>query len=91
MTSNGDKAGASKVLLPAPLIRALDQSEQVKDKVEQCAAELSSVNAVLKEEIADGAPLRTLRPRPSTLLHSRAKSKGGKLTVRPGIGETTLS
>lgn len=58
MTSNGDKAGASKVLVPPPLIRALDQSEQVKDKVEQCAADLSSVNAVLKEEITDGVPLR---------------------------------
>ena len=57
MTSDGEKAGASKVPLPAPLIRALDQSEQVKDKVEQCAADLSSVNAVLKEEITDGVPL----------------------------------
>jgi diguanylate cyclase len=60
MTSNGDKAGASKVLVPAPLIRALDQSEQVKDKVEQCAADLSSVNAVLKEEIADGVPIHVV-------------------------------
>jgi diguanylate cyclase (GGDEF)-like protein len=56
MTSDGEKPG-SNVLLSAPLIRALDQSEQVKDKVEQCAAELSSVNAVLKEEITDGVPL----------------------------------
>lgn len=46
------------MLAPAPLIRALDQSEQVKDKVEECAADLSSVNAVLKEEIADGVPLQ---------------------------------
>ena len=58
MNSDGEKAGAAKVLVPAPLIRALDQSEQVKDKVEQCAAELSSVNAVLQEEIADGVPLQ---------------------------------
>ncbi|CAN5872458.1 hypothetical protein BH24GEM1_BH24GEM1_15590 [soil metagenome] len=43
--------------VPAPLTRALDQSEQVRDKVEECAAELSSVNAVLKEEITDGVPL----------------------------------
>jgi diguanylate cyclase len=54
---NSDGEQADKVLLPAPLSRALDQSEQVKDKVEQCAVELSSVNAVLKEEIADGVPL----------------------------------
>jgi diguanylate cyclase (GGDEF)-like protein len=57
MNSAGDKAGAIKVLVAAPLSRALDQSEQVKDKVEECAVELSSVNAVLKEEIVDGVPL----------------------------------
>jgi len=51
------EAGADKVVVPAPLIRALDQSEQVKETVEQCAAELSSVNAVLKEEITDGLPI----------------------------------
>jgi diguanylate cyclase (GGDEF)-like protein len=40
-----------------PLSRALDQSEQVHDKVEQAAVDLSSVNAVLKEEVAQGVPL----------------------------------
>ena len=40
-----------------PLSRALDQSEQVHDKVEQAAIDLSSVNAALKHEIAGGAPL----------------------------------
>ena len=54
MSSNGENARGGKVLVP--LSRALDQSEQVKDKVEECAADLSSVNAVLKEEIADGVP-----------------------------------
>jgi len=58
MNSNGEDASGGKVLVPAPLSRALDQSEQVKDKVEECAADLSSVNAVLKEEIADGVPLQ---------------------------------
>lgn len=57
MNSDEEKEGTDKVVVPAPLSRALDQSEQVKDKVEQCAAELSSVNAVLKEEITDGVPL----------------------------------
>ncbi len=57
MNSDGEKAEAAQVQVPAPLIRALDQSEQVKDKVEECAAELSAVNAVLKEEITDGVPL----------------------------------
>lgn len=57
MSSDGKKAATGKTLEPTPLIRALDQSEQVKDKVEQCAEELASVNAVLKQEIAEGVPL----------------------------------
>ena len=40
-----------------PLVRALTQSEQVKNKVEECAQELSSVNDVLKQEITDRVPL----------------------------------
>lgn len=58
MDSQGKNAGADNALESTPLIRALDQSEQVKDKVAQCAVDLSSVNAVLKEEIADGVPLQ---------------------------------
>jgi diguanylate cyclase len=54
MDSAGDKATATNVLVTAPLSRALDQSEQVQDKVEECAVELSAVNAVLKEEVSDG-------------------------------------
>jgi diguanylate cyclase len=57
MDSAGENAEASQVLVTAPLSRALDQSEQVKDKVEECAVELSAVNAVLKEEVSDGVPL----------------------------------
>ena len=41
-------------LEPTSLTRALGQNEQVKDKVEECAADLSSVNAVLKQEVAEG-------------------------------------
>src|SRR5687768_9198785 len=41
----------------APISRALDQSEQVQDKVKQAAADLSSVNAVLKDEIANSGAL----------------------------------
>jgi len=59
MNSDGKKTTTAEALKqPAPLARALDQSAQVKDKVEQCAAELSSVNAVLKHEISEGVPLR---------------------------------
>jgi diguanylate cyclase len=54
MDSAGDKAATTNVLVTAPLSRALDQSEQVKDKVEECAVELSAVNAVLKEEVSEG-------------------------------------
>ncbi len=39
------------------IARALDQSERVRETVEQAAADLSSVNGVLKNEIADGVPL----------------------------------
>ncbi|MBA3659655.1 MAG: GGDEF domain-containing protein [Gemmatimonadales bacterium] len=53
----GEHAGTEATPAPPSIVRALDQSEQVQDKVEQCAAELSSVNAVLKEEIAAGVPL----------------------------------
>jgi diguanylate cyclase (GGDEF)-like protein len=34
-----------------PLIRALDQSEQIKEVVEECAEELAAVNSELKEEL----------------------------------------
>ncbi|MES2361362.1 MAG: hypothetical protein V4646_06130 [Pseudomonadota bacterium] len=36
---------------PTPLARALDQNETIKDTVEQSAAELVVINAVLKQEI----------------------------------------
>jgi diguanylate cyclase len=39
------------------LDRTLHQSERVRDKVEQAAVDLSSVNAVLKDEIAEGVIL----------------------------------
>ena len=51
-----DRAGARRPDT-GPLSRALNQSEHVQDKVEQAAVDLSSVNAVLKDEIDAGAPL----------------------------------
>jgi len=51
-----DRAGAPRPNT-APLIRALDQSEHVQDKVEQAAVDLSLVNAVLKDEIDASLPL----------------------------------
>ncbi len=40
-----------------PLVTALNQSEQVKGKVEECAQELATVNEVLTEEISQHLPL----------------------------------
>src|SRR5688572_22932802 len=48
---NPDAIESPAALRRAPaLVTALNQSEQVKDKVEECAQELSSVNNVLKQE-----------------------------------------
>jgi len=43
------------------LVRALTQSEQVKDKVETCAVELSEVNTVLKGELIEHLPLEDIQ------------------------------
>ncbi|MDN5835836.1 MAG: diguanylate cyclase [Nitrosospira sp.] len=39
---------------PHPLDQALEKSQEVKDKVEKCAIELSTVNETVKKEIAAG-------------------------------------
>jgi len=44
----------------ATLARALDRSEQAKAKVEEHATDLSSVNTVLKQELAHGVSLKTI-------------------------------
>jgi hypothetical protein len=43
---------------PISLSRVLDQSEHIKEVVEECAEELSTVNTVLKQELTslDGLP-----------------------------------
>jgi len=45
----------------ASLQRALGQSELVQDKVAQAATDLSSVNAVLKDEVAEGTPVANVK------------------------------
>lgn len=57
MSSDITKTATQAVVTVLPLVNALNQSEQIKGKVEECAQELSSVNAVLKEEITDKLPL----------------------------------
>ena len=54
--ANPGKNAAPKVPAAASLNHALKQSVEVKDKVEQCAVELSSVNAVLTQTMVAGAP-----------------------------------
>ena len=43
------------------LAKALNQSEGVKRKVENCAQDLSSVNVVLKEELLERFPVKEIR------------------------------
>ena len=57
LSSNPKQADPVGALGPLPLARALDRSELVREKVEECATELSSVNLVLKQELAVGVPL----------------------------------
>jgi diguanylate cyclase (GGDEF)-like protein len=57
MSSEADKPPPGAPDTPAPLVRALRQSEQAHHKMEQAAVDLSSVNSLLKEEIAEGVPL----------------------------------
>lgn len=57
MGSDAKETAAPAVVKDPPLVRALNQSERVKHKVEECAQDLSSVNAVLKQEIAEDLPL----------------------------------
>ncbi len=55
---NGDPPSAPDNNEPAKnLIRLLGQIEHVKDLVEECAAELSSANGMLKNELAGSGPL----------------------------------
>ena len=45
------QSSSSTTPAAAPLVRALDQNEAVKDTVEQSANELLVINAVLKQEL----------------------------------------
>ena len=58
MISNAKKKLTAAVLKAPPLVKALNKSEQVKGKVEECAQELSSVNEVLKQEVTGHLPLQ---------------------------------
>ena len=76
MTADRDKdrSPVDSSKLPS-LQRTLDQSEKVKDKMEEAAVELSDVNAVLKEDVATGAPLVRVQ-------HALAKSENVEAKVQ---------
>jgi len=57
MGSDVTETATQAVVIVSPLENALNHSEQIKGKVEECAQELSSVNAVIKEEIIEHLPL----------------------------------
>ena len=85
MISNTEEfpAGVARKATPheaVPLIRALDQSKQVQDKVEQAASDLSSVNAVLKDELADGVPLAKVE-------HALSQSEAAEVKVQEAAEE----
>jgi diguanylate cyclase (GGDEF)-like protein len=56
-TTGNQQPGTTVMPASTLLVCALDQSEKVKDKVEQCASDLSTVNVVLRQEIADAPEL----------------------------------
>lgn len=57
-----DKALEKDPVKPEPLlVKALNQSEQIKNKVEECAQELSQVNTVLKEELVEHLSLEEIQ------------------------------
>ena len=58
LSSNPKQADPVGALGPLPLARALDRSELVREKVEECATELSSVNLVLKRAGYDDRPVQ---------------------------------
>lgn len=65
------------------LTNVLDQSEQVKDLMEECAEDLSSINTTLKQEIADVNSLpeveKTLEK--SVAVENKVQEASDKLTV----------
>lgn len=57
-----NQTSAPRTVKPEPLlVKALNQSEQVKNKVEECAQELSLVNTVLKEELDEHLSLEDIQ------------------------------
>ncbi len=79
-TDRGTPPTETNTANAAPLQRALGQSEKVKEKMEEAALELSDVNAVLKEDVAKGAPLVQVR-------HALGKSEAVEVKVQEAAEE----
>ncbi|HEY0462905.1 MAG TPA: hypothetical protein VGC79_01795, partial [Polyangiaceae bacterium] len=62
----------------APLSRALDQSQQIQDKVEQAGLDLALVNAVLKKKVSERAPIAA---------DEQARSSAVELNVQKAAAE----
>ena len=73
MSSDKMKEELVEAVEPTSLPMALDQNEQVREKVEQCAVDLSSVNAVLKQQSGEGVLLQEVE---------RAISKNEEVEVK---------
>ena len=65
------------------LAKVLDQSEHIKDMVEECADELSSVNTILQQELADADTL-------SHVGNALAKSGNVKVKVQEAAEELSV-
>jgi diguanylate cyclase (GGDEF)-like protein len=61
MSPDAKEKAASPVASAPALAAALNQSEHVKDKVEECAQELSTINNVLKQEAHHHLPLEQVQ------------------------------
>jgi diguanylate cyclase len=79
-TERDTVAPTSDVAATPSLQRTLDQSEKVKDKMAEAAVDLSDVNAVLKEDVATGAPLVRVE-------HALAKSEKVEAKVQEAADE----
>lgn len=81
MTTDREAGQASLESVNVPsLQRTLDQSERVKDKMEEAAVELSDVNAALKEDVVTGATLVRVE-------HALAKSENVEVKVQEAAND----
>jgi diguanylate cyclase (GGDEF)-like protein len=83
MKTTPSKAAPANGKPAKSIASVLDQSEQVKDLVEECAEELTSVNLVLKQELAEQDPLPGVACaiEQSVVVESKVQDASDKLIV----------